>query len=487
MNQRRSVDDATGNRLAPLVLDLDGTLTSTDTLLESAIRVLKRAPANALLMPFWLRRGRAYFKAAIATRCTFPADLLPYRQELLAYLKTEKARGRVIVLATAAHRSIAEAVAAHLGIFDQVLASDENDNLKGTSKLARIQETVGMRFVYAGDSSADLPIWKAAESAVLVGVSTRVARQVRSFTAVEREFPSLPVGIHTWGRALRIHQWVKNLLLFVPLLTAFSFNETSKLIPVMIAFVAFSLAASASYIVNDIADAWSDRAHPRKRSRPFASASISIPAGLLVAASALVLALALATAVSPTFLILLAFYLGLTSAYSWAFKEYVLIDVLMLSVLYTLRILGGAIAAGVATSSWLIAFSVFLFLSLALVKRCSELVSLGDAGRESTRGRDYQISDLTILWPLGIGAGLSAVVVFGLFISAIDTQAKYASPKLLWLVVIGLIYWLGRLWIKTNRGEMHDDPVVFACKDFGSRVTIVAMVAVTVAAYFLHI
>ena len=480
-------EDATGNRLAPLVVDLDGTLTSTDTLLESAVRVLKRAPANAFLMPVWLSRGRAYFKAAIATRCTFSADLLPYRQELLAYLKAEKERGRVIVLATAAHRSIAEAVAAHLGIFDQVLASDENHNLKSDSKLARIQETVGMRFVYAGDSSADLPIWKAAESAVLVGVSPRVARQVRSFATVEREFPSLPVGIHTWGRALRIHQWVKNLLLFVPLLTAFSFTEASKLIPVTIAFIAFSLAASASYIVNDIADAWSDRAHPRKRDRPFASASISIPAGLLVAAGALVLALGLATAVSTAFLMLLAFYLGLTSAYSWAFKEYVLIDVLLLSALYTLRILGGAIAAGVAASAWLIAFSVFVFLSLALVKRCSELVSLGDAGRESTRGRDYRIGDLTILWPLGIGAGLSAAVVFGLFISAIDTQAKYASPKLLWLVTIGLIYWLGRLWIKTNRGEMHDDPVVFACKDFGSRVTILAMVTATVAAYFLRL
>ena len=487
MNYRIPDAHATGNSLAPLVVDLDGTLTSTDTLLESAIRILKRTPAQALLMPAWLWRGRAYFKAAIASRCTFPADLLPYRQDLLAYLKAEKERGRVIVLATAAHRIIAEAVAAHLGIFDRVLASDESTNLKGEFKLARIQQTVGMRFVYAGDSSADLPIWKAAESAVLVGVSSRVARQVRSITTVEREFATLPAGINTWGRALRIHQWVKNLLLFVPLLTAFSFAETSKLIPVIIAFLAFSLAASASYIVNDIADAWSDRAHPRKRSRPFADASISIPAGLFAAAAALALSLALATVVSPAFVMLLTFYLGLTSAYSWAFKEYVLIDVLMLSVLYTLRILGGTIAASVATSSWLIAFSVFIFLSLALVKRCSELVSLGEGGRETTRGRDYRISDLTVLWPLGIGAGLSAVVVFGLFISAIDTQAKYASPKLLWLVTIGLIYWLGRLWIKTNRGEMHDDPVVFACKDFGSRVTILAMVAATVAAYFLRL
>jgi 4-hydroxybenzoate polyprenyltransferase len=196
-------------------------------------------------------------------------------------------------------------------------------------------------------------------------------------------------------------------------------------------------------------------------------------------------ALSLAAAVSQSFLLMLIFYLVLTSTYSWVVKEYVLIDVLMLSLLYTLRILAGSVAVGITTSSWLLAFSVFVFLSLALVKRCSELVAFGQSGRDAARGRDYRVTDLVVLWPLGVGAGLCSVVVFGIFISTVQTRANYASPELLWLVAIALIYWLGRLWIKSARGEMNDDPLVFTIRDFGSRLTIVAMIITTLAAHFL--
>jgi 4-hydroxybenzoate polyprenyltransferase len=302
---------------------------------------------------------------------------------------------------------------------------------------------------------------------------------------VEREFSSDRAGLSIWLRALRLHQWLKNLLLFVPLLTAFSFTDIGKLASMVLAFLAFSVAASATYMVNDLWDLENDRAHPRKRLRPFASAQLSILHGLAIAAGALFLAFGLAFTVSTGFFLMLLLYLVLTSAYSWVLKEYVLIDVLMLSLLYTLRILAGSVATGIATSSWLLAFSVFMFLSLALVKRCAELVSLEQNGAEVTRGRDYRVTDLVVLWPLGVGAALSAVVVFGLFISAPETQARYATPHLLWLVAIGMIYWLARLWIKTSRGEMHDDPVVYAIKDRGSRVTVFAMIAVTLAAHFL--
>ncbi len=197
------------------------------------------------------------------------------------------------------------------------------------------------------------------------------------------------------------------------------------------------------------------------------------------------LAFVLALTVSQGFFLMLLLYLVLTSAYSWGLKEYVLIDVLMLSLLYTLRILAGSVAVGIATTFWLLAFSVFMFLSLALVKRCSELVSYDQIGKAATRGRDYRVSDLAVLWPLGVGAALSAVVIFGLFISAPETQTRYATPHLLWLVAIGLIYWLARLWIKTSRGEMHHDPVIYAIKDRASRITILAIIITMLVAHFL--
>ena len=471
--------------LAPLIVDLDGTLTPTDTLLESIVYVLKHKPREALKFPFKILQGRAAFKEFVAAKSNFTAEDIPYRVAFLDYLRGEKKKGRRIILATAAHGEIADKVAKHLDIFDGVLASDSTKNLKGAAKLNAIRASVGDSFVYAGDSTADVPIWKAAQAAILVGVSPRIAATVRQSTPIEHEFPREDAGIRTWLRALRVHQWVKNLLLFVPMLTAFSFLNIDKLTSMVMAFFAFSLAASATYLVNDLLDLESDRAHPRKRRRPLASAQISIAQAMAMAIGALMIALMLAAAVSQNFFFMLLLYLALTSLYSWVLKKHVLIDVLTLSMLYTLRILAGAIAAGVMASSWLLAFSVFIFFSLALVKRCAELVAIAQMGQDATHGRDYRVADLVVLWPLGVGSALCAVVVFGLFISADETQARYASPQLLWLVAMGLIYWLSRLWIKSARGEMHDDPIVFAARDLGSRISVLAMLATTLAAHFL--
>jgi len=473
--------------LAPLVVDLDGTLTPTDTLLESVLRLLKREPARLLVVPVWLAKGRAGLKESVASRAPFSADHLPLREDFVKFLGDERARGRRIVLATAAHRDIASAVAARLGLFDAVLATHGGVNLKGAAKLKAIRESLGDDFVYAGDSSADVPIWKGARAAILVGVKPALAREVRRITSVEREFPAERAGLRTWLRSMRVHQWLKNLLLFVPLLTAFSFLDSAKLLTAVGAFIAFGLAASATYIANDLWDLESDRRHPRKRSRPFASARIPIVRGIAAACVLLAMALLLAAVLSWGFLITLLIYLVTTTAYSWTLKEYVLIDVLTLSILYTLRILAGAVVVGVTTSSWLLAFSVFIFFSLALLKRCSELMALGQAGHHAATGRDYRVTDLVVLWPLGVGAALCAVVVFGFFISAPETQTRYLTPQLLWLVAAGLIYWLSRLWIKTARGEMDDDPIVFAIRDFGSRVTVTAMIVVTLIAHFVHL
>jgi 4-hydroxybenzoate polyprenyltransferase len=433
----------------------------------------------------WAVKGRAAFKDRIALRVGIVAENLPYRESFLAYLREEKAKGRYLVLATAAHSSIAQAVATHLGIFDKVLATESGHNLKGEAKLQAIREHVGASFVYAGDSKADLPVWFAAEKSVLVGAAPHIVALVQNSVPVERCFPKESTGLADWFQALRVHQWLKNVLLFVPLLTAFSFMEAEKLGSIMLAFLSFSFAASATYLVNDLLDIESDRAHPRKCCRPFASARVSIVHGIFVAGAAFFLAFAVAIMVSTGFCMMLLLYLVLTSAYSWKLKEYVLIDVLMLSFLYTLRILAGSVAAGITTSSWLLAFSVFLFLSLALVKRCAELMLLKQNNITATQGRDYRVSDLVVLWPLGVGAALASVVVFGLFINAAETQARYTEPYLLWLVAIGLIYWLGRLWIKTSRGEMDDDPMVYAVRDYGSRVTVLGMIIVTLIAHFV--
>ena len=481
------LDDHTSGKFLhfTLVVDLDGTLTPTDTLMESLIQLIKTSPLNLLRMPLWLLKGKAAFKDAVAARSRIMAEQLPYSEPFLNYLRTEKERGRRIILATAAHETIARSVSKHLGLFDDVLATDKYCNLKGRTKLDTIRDRVGGEFVYAGDSQADIPIWQAAKGAVLVGVASNIAESVRRSVPIEKEFRREGTGVSVWMQAFRVHQWLKNLLLFVPMLTAFSFMKMENLAMMAGAFLAFSLAASSTYMVNDLWDLENDRAHPRKRQRPFASARIPILQGLGAAAVSLVLALVLAFAVSKDFFLILLLYIALTSAYSWVLKQYVLIDVLVLSLLYSLRILAGSVAIGVTTSSWLLAFSVFMFLSLALVKRCSELVTLGQMGKKATRGRDYRVADLVVLWPLGVGAALSAVVVFGLFISAPETQARYATPDLLWLVAVALIYWLARLWIKTSRGEMHDDPVIYALKDNGSRMTILAMTLTMLSAHFL--
>lgn len=470
--------------LATLIVDLDGTLTPANTLHESIILLIKKSPWNLLRLPLGLLRDRGRCTYSPASHVSISAENLPYCESLLAFLRREKERGRRIILAAAVDKLIVEGISMHLGVFDEVLATDAGYGANSREKLAAIQEMVGGEFVYAGDSRADIPIWNASKSAILVGASSRVAAFVRRKIPIEHEFAHEGASVGIWLRAIRVHQWLKNLLLFVPMVTAFSFLEFENLATMSIAFFAFSLAASATYIVNDLWDLENDRAHPRKRYRPFAIARISVLQGIIAAAGCLVFAFVLALAVSWPFVLMLLLYLALTTTYSWVLKSYVLIDVIMLSLLYTLRILAGAVAIEIATSSWLLAFSVFMFLSLALVKRCSELVSLGQVGKEATTGRDYRVTDLVVLWPLGVGAALSAVVIFGLFISAPETQVRYATPQLLWLVAIGLIYWLARLWIKTARGAMHDDPVVYAIKDRASCITIIAMLATMLAAHF---
>ncbi|MEZ5498982.1 MAG: UbiA family prenyltransferase [Steroidobacteraceae bacterium] len=288
-------------------------------------------------------------------------------------------------------------------------------------------------------------------------------------------------------RVMRVHQWLKNLLLFVPLFTGFSLFDLTRAPKMILAFLAFSCVASATYVVNDLWDIDSDRAHARKVRRPLASGQLSVVAALWLVVVLAFAGFALASMVSHTFAWIVVLYVAATLTYSSVLKSIVLIDAVTLSLFYALRMLAGGVAADIPLSTWLIAFALFIFLSLALLKRCSELIYLQSEARASAAGRDYQVKDLAVLWPLGVSSAIAAVVVFGLFISQPDTQARYATPELLWLVAVALIYWCGRLWIKANRGEMHDDPIIFALRNRGSLVTLAAMIGITVLAQFVSL
>lgn len=467
----------------PLFVDLDGTLLASDTLYETALSCIRREPGSWWRWPLWLLRGRARLKAELAARAAVDVTTLPYDRRLCEWLRAERERGRRVYLATAADGEVARAVADHLGLFDGVIASDCTNNLKGLRKLEAIRRVAAGPFAYAGNGPEDLPIWAAAASAVVANASPTLERHARDVGRVDLVLQRRGGQVGELWRAMRPHQWIKNSLILVPLLTSFRFDDTAALLGAASAFIAFCLCASATYILNDLLDLDADRAHPRKQLRPFASGRASVPGGLLLAAGLTAAGLGIAAAHSLALLGAVASYLVVTSAYSLKLKHYALLDAVVLSSLYTWRLFAGIVATGVQASVWLLAFALFIFLSLALLKRCAELVMQESAGAAATRGRDYRVSDLRVLWPLGISLGVCSIVVFVLYATAPEVRARYASPMLLWLVAVGLVYWMARMWLKTSRGEMTDDPIVYALKDFGSRMTVAAMVAVTLLAH----
>jgi 4-hydroxybenzoate polyprenyltransferase/phosphoserine phosphatase len=464
-----------------IYVDLDGTLIRSDLLLESALAYLRRHPWHAFNLLIWAARGPAHLKARLAEHFELDASLLPYHSELIDYLRREAANGRRIVLATASNERLAHRVADHLGMFSAVLASSAAHNLKGANKHAAIAAHCGRApYAYAGNDASDLHIWKHARAAVLVNASasTRTEAKRASAIAIAAEFPAQRASLKTYLRAIRVYQWSKNLLLFVPLVTAHYWGSFDAIRNVLIAFAAFSLCASSIYLVNDLLDLPSDRAHPRKRHRPIAAGAVSIQAAALLSVLLLAAGLGLAALLGPWFLALTALYVAATTAYSFALKTYVLIDVITLAGLYTMRIIAGAAAIAVVPSFWLLAFSMFVFLSLALVKRYSELHMLIGTQRSSTRGRNYETQDLHVVLALGVASGFAAVQVFAMYINSDHITRLYSRPELLWPLCGTILYWIGRMWIKTVRGEMHDDPLLFAARDRGSLIILAVSLAI---------
>ena len=464
----------------PLCVDLDGTLIRSDMLIEGVLAsVVNPLLYRALL---GLRSGnRAAFKRAVAAASEFDPALLPYHNRLLVFLREQKALGRRLVLVTAADETLAHRVAAHLGLFDEVLASDGVRNLKGPHKAEVLIERFGQGgFSYVGDSRADLHVWRAARIGVLVNVRPAVAAAARGLITIEAEFSDDGLPWLALLRAMRPYQWAKNLLVFVPLLVSGAQLDWLGLSAAVLAFAAFSLTASGIYLLNDLADLAADRKHPRKRLRPFASGALPVQLGL--AASGVAMASGLALAWAAGIFAVIALYALLSVSYSAKLKEMPLIDVFMLAALYSIRLVAGGEATGHQVSLWLFAFSSFLFLSLALVKRAGELAAVSPESGGQLARRGYHAGDTIILQMFGSSSAVAASLVLTLFVQSEAKEARYASPGFLWGIVPLVLFWQCRVWLSTARGYMHDDPIVYAAKDWVSWLVALASIALMIAA-----
>lgn len=471
----------TGCDEPPLVVDLDGTLLKSDLLIEGFFALVAADPMAALGAVAALARGRAALKARVASDAAIDLHHLPWNAELIRLLAAERARGRRIYLASASDRRWAEAAAEHLGLFDGVFASDGRTNLKGRTKAAVLCQAFGAGgFDYIGNEAADLAIWEQAAGVLVVNAAPGLIRRARArwpdAVVIGRSAPSL----RDYVRTLRLHQWLKNLLLFVPALAAHDF-AAPVLAACLVACLSFSLCASSVYVLNDLIDLGRDRAHPTKRNRPLARGAMPVFRGIALVPVLLSAAILLALALPPAFVAVLAGYYLLTLAYSLYLKRQMMVDVVVLACLYGLRLVAGGVAVSVPLSAWLAAFSIFLFCSLALVKRCTELVGRIAKGAGDPAGRAYQLNDLPILEALAASSGFTAVLVLALYLHSGAVQALYHAHERLWLLCVLLIFWLGRVLILTHRGEMHDDPVVFAATDRTSQVCLVMGLAILLA------
>jgi 4-hydroxybenzoate polyprenyltransferase/phosphoserine phosphatase len=483
--------------LPVLCVDLDGTLVKSDTLHDSALAVARHHPATLLKIPGWLLQGKAALKRHLANTIQLDVAHLPYNRELLQYLEQQRSTGRPIYLATAADADTANRIAAHLGIFTGVLASDGQLNLAGKNKLAAFQSRFGDNFSYIGNAVADLPLLQHCQEPMVANPTSGLSSALRKIRVTPvRIFDERISPFKAWLKAIRLHQWAKNFLIFLPLLLAHAWAP-GLVAGAAVAFLSFGLCASATYIVNDLLDLEADRQHPRKRLRPFASGDLSALSGIVVIVLFLAASLTLAllvprviSALSPQFFLLyphsyrlwLGVYLVTTLAYSLRLKRVVIVDVIVLSGLYTVRILAGSAATGIAVSTWLAGFSIFFFLSLAFVKRFAELENLRDRGGISIGGRGYHITDIEQLRSFGSASGYASVVVLTLYISNLDAAQLYRHTNRLWLLVPVLLLWISRLWLEASRGQLDEDPVVYAITDRRSLFLGVLVLAIVLSA-----
>jgi 4-hydroxybenzoate polyprenyltransferase len=468
----KSDSETLSNTSLPLCVDLDGTLIQTDSLWESCLRLISQQPFMLLFLPFWLFLGKAGFKQKISQHVELSPASLPFNTNLLKYLTQQRLHNRHLVLVTAANKKIAETIAAHLNIFDEILASDENHNLSGKNKAQVLTDKFGDKgFVYAGNAKIDLNVWKYAAAAIVVNGSEKLTNKAKNLTTIEEiipleQKPSLKIIL----KAIRIHQWAKNILIFTALILSHNWFNNDALQSVVFAFFSFCFAASSIYLINDLIDLEADRKHRSKRHRPLAAGTLPIQWAIIIVPVLLVFSFLLANQINADFIAILIVYLILTTAYSLFLKPIALLDVITLTSLYTIRIIAGAIAINVPLSYWLLAFSMFIFLSLALIKRFSELKNLIQQGETTSVSRGYHIDDLPAVSLFGISSGYISVLVLVFYTHDLQADTLYSQPDWLWFVAVAVLYWISYMWLLAFRGQMNEDPVLFAIHDRSSYI-----------------
>lgn len=469
-------------------VDIDGTLIRSDLFVESSLRLIKKNPLAVFQLIGWLMKGRAHAKQRVAETCDLEVDALPYENEVLEYLKERRAAGTRLVLASAASETHARRIADHLGIFDsEVLASTSEVNLKASNKRDQIREFAGGEpFSYAGDSKADVPIWDSADGAITVNAPRKNVGDLRKQGKLEKEFQTRGSRAKAIFKGMRPHQYVKNVLVFVPLLMSHQYGDPTKVLLALLAFCAFSVVASGAYFLNDLLDLEADRLHEKKRFRPLASGELPLKLGVIGAMALPMLGFVIAALVSLKFSFVLLVYFLATNLYSFFLKRYQTVDVMTLALLYTLRLFAGAAAIGVAISPWLAGFSIFFFVSLAYLKRYTELANLKDDGAVAA-GRGYVAADVESMFTFGVSAFTASIVVFALFVNDMQVTGVYKTPDLLWAVCFVLLYWGNRIWVRARRGRMSHDPVEFAVKDKISRFVGVTVVLLVILAKTLEL
>lgn len=464
-----------------LCVDLDSTLIATDLLWESALALVKQNPRRVFALPLWALRGRAYLKAKLADSVRLDPALLPYREEMLETIQRYRECGcQTISLVTASDQRLAEDVAAHLGVFDEVIGSTSETNLKGQHKVRVIRERYGS-FIYAGDSASDLHVWAQADAAIVVG-SRRMYVRAQKVTTVEQLIETDKPTLKDYLKAMRPHHWCKNVLLFLPLLLSHRFDPALWWMTVL-GFLFFGLCASSIYILNDLFDLTSDRRHPWKRKRPFASGKISIPSGFLLSFGLLTVSLTLgALLIHAAFAICLFGYWALSFAYSTWIKRKVLVDIFVLTSFYGIRVMVGAVISGIVLSHWFLAFSMFFFLSLAMAKRFSELIHAKELVAAGNSGRAYLLKDAEILSMSGIASAFASIVVFSLYVASPEVAKLYAHPAILMTMTPLLLYWQIQIWLQARRGLLNEDPVTLAMRDRSAYVVGGLAIAILIAA-----
>jgi 4-hydroxybenzoate polyprenyltransferase/phosphoserine phosphatase len=459
-------DVAPPSAMLPIVVDLDETLILTDTLYEQVAIALFRNPLALVRALPRLAQGRAALKSALAHDIDLSSVTLPIREDLVAWLKEQAAAGREIHLCSAANQKVVDALAARLGIFKTAIGSD-TANLKGRIKADYLARAFPQGFVYAGDSRADLHVWKIARGIILAGASQSVAKDARALgKPVEAEFNEPPLGIKDCLKAFRVHHWSKNVLIFVPLILSHTWTDPASLLITCLGLVCLLMVTSATYLLNDVADLDADRNHWSKRQRAIASGRLPIQSALFLAGAWLVAAFVGAVALSLGFALALAAYLVLTLAYSFGLKRVPLLDTLIIGVLFTTRLVMGIALLNQPYSEWLLTFSTFFFVSLAIAKRHTEIIRAGTTGSHSLASRGYQVEDGALTLVLGVATAVASLLIMVLFIvDEVLRRTAYTHPKVLWGVPIVLSIWVGRIWLLAHRGQMSDDPVSFALRD----------------------